>query len=202
MSRKLRVLGLKNALIMGVPALAACVVLAGVISLLTQRGLDYSFGLSLDILFTLTVVWFFSSWFRGRLGAGSVLLDAGQHPRWWLFLLVTVMSVSTGGLTDFLEPRPLRTDATSPFFDLLRILFIGSLMFGRLQICEGGLWIYWSLTRWEEISAYSWKDETTLVLERKDGFSFFRSGFVVPPQHRTAFEEHLLQHVKQDASND
>ena len=184
--------------------LFVCTLSALPIGLFTRLSFSDSFSLSLDIFVTIAFGGFFLSWFRGRAKAGTVLLDAGGYPQRWLLLLCIVW-FSLSALLDlfYFQPPYSRGDfigSFSPFIKLLFVTVFAFLAFGRLQICENGIWGYSRLIRWEHISAYSWADTFTLILETNDWSSFMKGGFVIPPEHREAFSEQLLQHVNQKAT--
>ena len=85
MSGKLWRLGMKNAFIVTLFMFAVCLILAGVIGFFTPRSWSNSLGLAFVLFFTAAVLMTFVNSVRGRVRAGSLLLDAGAHPMRWFF---------------------------------------------------------------------------------------------------------------------
>jgi hypothetical protein len=65
----------------------------------------------------------------------------------------------------------------------------------RLQIREGGLWMYWGLLRWEKIEFLQWRGDSTLLLKAKSRLPFLgRGALPVPPEQKQAINELLQKH--------
>jgi len=198
MTRQLWLLGAKNALIMTTFMVALGLSLAAIISVLSRWGFVASLKFSLLAMYALTLAVFFINLVKNRRKAGSVLLDAGKHHMHRLFLLTAGLLLFSGVLNLFDLATP---DADG--FTLFMVLFYLSgaafnlcFAFGRLQIREAGVWTYLDLVRWEKIGSYRWTGESTLVFKTKGLLSFFQGGVRVPPEHKAAFEDHLVRHTQ------
>ena len=193
---KLWFLFLKNMLNIGATMLFSNAILITILSMLTQLSLVDALLLSLNISLVFFVAGFFLYYLNARSRAGSVRVDVGRHPQWWVFALCAAAAAFTD-LIDYSQPSssPNPTGQFSPYLDLLSITFLASFAFGRLQLCENGIWDYWGLARWQDISTYVWKDDTKLILIKRGWFSVFRGELTVPLEYGAAFEEQLSQHI-------
>lgn len=189
---------LKNMLLIVTFMLVSYTTLTVAITALTRFGVGAAFMLSLEITLFIWIIGFLLNWLRDRAKASEVYLDAGRHPQWWLFLLLAASALSLD-LGDF-SSSSSSTSFFSSWLELLSVAFLASFALGRLQIYECGIWDYWGFTPWQEIRAYAWKDDTTLVLAKKGWFSFYRGELIVAPKHKAAFEKQLLEHVGQAAT--
>ena len=199
-NEKLWRLGMKNALVVGLVMLMACVVLAGVISFFTPLRLGGSLGLAFDLLFAAVIFLSFASSAWGRTRAGSLLLDAGAHPMRRLFLFI-VFAFLISAMTSALSPVSggIFFSAFMPYIYFAGAVFFLYMSFGRLQIREAGIWEYWGLLPWEKIASYTWTKDDNVIIQTTGWFSFRRGGFAVPPEHKATFERYLLERTRQQA---
>lgn len=94
---------------------------------------------------------------RGWLAAGSVIHDAGYSVgfRW-----IAATFIASQAFT-------LRQFSAGPLAWLglaIVVLIMLPMAFGRLQICENGVWHYCWLQRWTFIGDYRWSPQGKLIL--------------------------------------
>ncbi len=147
-------------------------------------------------IFAIIFPFFLASMAIGRALAGEVLLDCGPFPSRKLFgamsVLMFVVSVGTA------------ISATETFANLIAAFFCGLALYlliastGRLQICENGVFQYWSLLRWNKIKSYRWEGTTdaTLMLQTTNSFAFLgRGALPVAIEQKDAVDALMQQHV-------
>lgn len=184
--------GAWNAAVMSIFMLPVLGFLVFMIASVTEQSVSESISAALAVFFVATCVVGFVLWQRSRRKGGTTLVDCGPHPMKWLFFACAAC-FAVGALL-------IRTEATSwsmmqswPLL-LLVVLFYSTMAFGRLQIVENGLWVYWGLARWDKISSYEWTDDSTLLLRSKGWMGRITRGAVrVPVEHRAAFENALRE---------
>ena len=203
-SEKLWRLGAKNAFLVGLIMLAVCLILAGVVSLFTPWSWSNSLGLAFFLLFTVAISITFANSARDRVRAGSLLLDAGAHPTRSLFLITSLLFFVIG-INDTInfassyssEGFFTQFSVFMPYVLLTCAVFYLYMSFGRLQIRENGIWVYWGLHPWEKIASYTWTEDANLLVRTNGWFGFWRGGMAVPPEHQAAFERYLLERTGQ-----
>ena len=198
MSGKLWRLGAKNALVVGLAFVLICAVLAGVISFFTPRHWFSSLDLAVNLLFAAVILAAFASSAWGKVKAGSLRLDAGAHPTRRLSLIIALIFFVIGindAVESVLSPSSsgILSSAFTPYVYFASAASCLYLSFGRLQIRENGIWVYWGLHPWDKIASYTWTEDATLIIRTSGWLSFWQGGFVVPPEHKAAFERYLLE---------
>jgi len=201
-------------LIYSILVLVKWCVIAAAISLIFDQPLFDSFGLALAVSCGLTLLGFLATWLYSRTAAGGVLLDCGPLPSRnqllvlaVLFLIGGVIMGLTSGMTSILEliggeaPSASRLSGVVwPAILISGVPFWLVLASGRLQVREGGIWLYGSLLRWSKIRSYRWANGATLSVRRKGLFSWSEGALPVPPEHKQAFDELLAQHCPTHAT--
>jgi hypothetical protein len=196
-------------LIYGMVVLVKWCVITAAISLIFHQPLFDSFGLALAVSAGLTLLGFLATWLYGRMAAGGVLLDCGplRSPNQLLvvavlFLILGVIMGLTSGMTSILEliggeaPSASRLSGVVwPAILISGVPFWLVLASGRLQVREGGLWLYGNLLRWSKIRSHHWTNDATLLLRRKSLFPWSQEGALhFPPEHKQAVDELLAKH--------
>ena len=106
-----------------------------------------------------------------------------------IFLVVGMLGGYKGGTLS--KSLPLY----SPVFGVSAAIYSLIAASGRLQIREGGIWLYWVLLWWEKITSCQLSDDATLVLQAKSRLPFpGRGALPVPPQQRQAIVGLLQRH--------
>ena len=133
----------------------------------------------------------------GRLYAGKVLLDCGPHPTRKRFLAMTVPM--------FIGAAVTLVVSTSIFAILVASWLVAYGLFwiflstGRLQICENGVFQYWSLLPWHKIESFHWQgdEDATLMLQAKSRFAFTgRGALPVAIEQKKEVDILLAKHLK------
>ncbi len=185
----------RNAGIVGVAVCGVWVALTVSLALTTDWSFIRSVNLSLLALFALSIVAGVGRLFVDRRRRGRVLRDLGPHPMQFIFIL----NAGLFGVVSIIEGLVGPTGGLfgwGPFAFPLIAAFSAALALGRLQLLENGVWVYWGFTRWDRIAAYEWVSDRALLLHRRGGPSFLKTGvIVVPADHRDAFDAALRTHV-------
>jgi hypothetical protein len=197
MTPRARTQGWLNALLCGAGFLVFWGASAVAISLIFDQSLSDSLSLAGGVLLGLSLLAALATWCYGRAAAGRVLLDCGRHPGWsggvWVLGNIMLLVFISW---DFTEQRPKPSGSKALAF-IAGILFLAalalSLLTGRLQVRENGIWGYWRLLRWARIGSYLWADDYTLVVRPKSFRGWFQWVLPVPPEHRQAVTEFLAQ---------
>lgn len=135
--------------------------------------------IAFNLVFLISILAMVIAFVRGRMDRGEQLLDCGPHPHRWSFFamaasglgMATVFGQALGGA----------------FGSVFAILFTGYWLFmasGRLAVHENGFWIYWGLTRWEQIASYHWADDGTLLLRKKGQKVLSRGAIEIPSDYQ------------------
>ena len=124
--------------------------------------------------------------------AGTLLLDAGPYPQRRLFIFVASAWLIAAVLNlDF--SQGIRAFTESQALNLSLAVFYILLSFGRLQVHQKGIWLYYGSLPWHKIKSYRWH-KGTLYFEAK-GIQFWtQNSCMVPEEHVEAFEAYLLEH--------
>lgn len=183
--------GFKNALICGIGFLVFWCAIGAAISLIFDQPRVESFGFAFAVFWGFIFLAFLATWFYGWTVAGPVLLDCGPHPTRSLFLMEAVFFLILG-LAGGLATTSVATvfGIAGPVFGVSFAAYWLIMATGRLQVCENGIWQYWSLLRWEKIGSYHWANDSTLLLRPKSFFGL-QGALPVPPEHRQAVSELL-----------
>jgi hypothetical protein len=188
--------GAKNALICGVGVLFVWLAIAFVIWWVADKSILVSFVLAFAAFWYSIFLIFLGTWLYGQSSGGRVLLDCGPHPTRVLFLVNAVLFPFVGltiGLADtsFLS----RFSIAGPIFGVSFAVYWLIMATGRLQIRENGIWVYWALLRWDKIGSYYWASDSTLMVRAKGRLSSLLQGALpVPPEHKQAVDEFLVEH--------
>jgi hypothetical protein len=197
--------GVKNALIMMAALLVVGCIITAAVHLIFQQPIFRSAGIAWGAICVLALLAFLGSWLHGRSVRGNVLLDCGPHPTWILFLAEAVFFLVLGlvfGLEFIFKLiETPDADSLSSWFGIgLPVMMIAFVPYwlimagGRLQVREGGIWMYWGLLRWDKIGFYRWANDATLLVRGKGFFSFSQGALPVPPEQKQAVEELLAKH--------
>ena len=195
-------LGATNALICGVVLLLAWLALAFVFSLTLQQSFAASLIVSASAVWALVFLGVLVQWLHGRRVRGRILLDCGPLPARRLFLFFFALSVFDGfcSVSGGILALDRFSIARLAFASALGLccLFMGFcclfMAFGRLQVCEHGIWLYSSLLRWSKIGSYRWADDSTLWVASSGRLSFFRRGALFfPAEQKQALDSLLAQ---------
>ena len=189
--------GIKNAAIVATIMYAFVGVVSLVVSKWFELNLTLVVGGVFIAIFAISFLSALASCVIGRAFAGRVLLDCGPHPSRKRFLGVGLVF----GLGAIVE-LAVSTELTAVCFGIFLLGFALFWLFaakGRLQICENGVFQYWSLLRWNRIQSYSWKGTTdaTLLLQTKSRLPFpGRGALPVAIEQKAAVDELLQEHVQ------
>ena len=134
-----------------------------------------------------------AGWIRGIQLRGALILDCGSHPGRRLFLINAVMFLALS-LSGFAIWVP------GAIFMLLFAAYWIFMATGRFAAYSGGLWVYHSLVRWDNISHYSWTRDNTLILQSTGFFSWSRSAIPVPAEGVDDVRRLLAQQESQTKS--
>jgi hypothetical protein len=195
-------LGAANALICGVVLLLAWLALAFVFSLTLKQSLAASLRVSSSAVCALVFLAVLVQWLHGRCVRGRILLDCGPLPARRLYLFFFALSVFAGfcSVSSGILALDRFSIARLAFASALGMccLFMGFcclfLAFGRLEVCERGIWVYSSLLRWGKIGSYRWADDSTLWVASIGRLSFFRRGALFfPAEQKQALDSLLAQ---------
>lgn len=154
-----------------------------------------SFGIAFQLFLGSTLLWFLAVWLYGKHARGQTLLDCGPHPHRTSYLVAAVISA----ILALSRGLPIGSSATvyGIAFSLI-LLLAGILLFfmagARLQVCENGIWTYWSLFRWSTIQSYQWADDGTWKAELRGIFSLRHRQVSVPSEYKDAFDRLLQEH--------
>lgn len=187
--------GLENALICGVGALLTWLAFAFIISLVLSQSISASFRPAFLSMWGLAFFGFIGSWIYGRCVRGRILLDCGPHPKRWLFVCYVVLFA-------FIGFRTASTATSAPDgFSIAGLPLVSSfgvywliIAFGRLQVSEHGIWLYWGMLSWSKVGSYQWADDSTLLLSTRGRLSFLRGALPVAPEHRQAVDDLLARY--------
>ena len=158
-------------------------------------GFAASFGIAFQLFLGSALLWFLAVWLYGKQARGQTLLDCGPHPHRRSYLVAAVISP----ILALSRGLPIGSSATVyGITSSLILLLAGILLFfmagARLQVCEKGIWKYWSLLRWRKIQSYQWADDGTWKAELRS-ISFLRHRpLSVPSEYRDAFDRLLQEH--------
>lgn len=189
--------GLRNALIVAVilavawGSLVAVLYVGTTIELttaLSRAGLLLIGGITVFGLWTLT---------RDLMARGRTLLDGRTHPWRWVFLSTAAL-FGIAAVIKQMPGGPGTFEFNLPVIELWAAALCLAISFGRLQLAENGLWMYWSLVRWDRIASYDQQGDSSLVLRFRGGslgVPFARKGLVqVPAGLRDRFAAGLERH--------
>jgi hypothetical protein len=194
--------GATMALICGVGLLLAWLALAFVFSLTLKQSFAASLIISSSAVCALVFLAVLVQWLYGRCVRGRILLDCGPFPWRRVYLLFFALSVFAGfcSVTSGIFALDRLSIARLAFASApgMCCLFTGFsclfMAFGRLQVSEHGIWLYWVLLRWSKIGSYRWADDSTLLVTPSGRLSFFRRGALLfAPEHRQAVDAFLAQ---------
>lgn len=191
--------GFKNALICGIGVLGVIAILAIGISALTGRTFRDSSVIAFAIFWVAIFAAFVLTFLFGHGKRAAILLDCGYHPTRALFLFNAVFFAFLG----------LGAGFASITFDTLGIALFAItvsvywvlMSFGRLQIVENGIWLYWNLLKWQKLESYEWQGDAnpTLMLQTKTKLPFLgRGALPVSAEHKEAVSELLEQYAAQE----
>ena len=190
--------GFKNALICGVGVLMGMGLITFAVSVISGQPIRYCINTAFGVFWTLIFSVFVLSWLYGKKTAGSVLLDCGPRPCRNLFLVNAVVFLllgASGGHT-CLAGKCDRFGIWGVLFGVTFSIYWIIMFFGRLQICERGIWQYACLLKWEKLQSYEWEGDT-LNIQVKAKFLFLGKGVLpVPPEQKTAVDD-LLRNMRQ-----
>jgi len=195
-------LGATRALICGVVLLLAWLALAFVFSLALKQSFTASLIISAEAVCALEFLAVLVQWLYGRCVRGRILLDCGPFPGRRVYLFFFALSEFAGFclVTSGILALDRLSIARLAFASALGMccLFMGFcclfMAFGRLQVREHGIWLYWVLLRWSKIGSYRWTDDSTLLVTSSGRLSFFRRGALLfAPEHRQAVDAFLAQ---------
>ena len=151
-------------------------------------------------LFAISFVVLIVSQAGGQTSAGNVLLECGPHPAAKMSRKASVVVfLMAGGFTVFSVFW-----ATNLFGIVFSAFLFGFALFwlflskGRLKICENGIFLYYSLLRWDRIKNYHWEgtDDATLMLQSKARLTFLsHSAVPVAIEQKAAVDALLKQHL-------
>ena len=132
----------------------------------------------------------------GRTLAGKVLLDCGPLPgRKNAVVMARLMFAGAIGTVVM---------STEVFAIWIAIFLVAFALYwllvsrGRLQICENGIFQYWSLLPWHKIRSYRWEGDTdaTLMLQTKTPLPFMgRGALPVAVEQKEEVDQLLQQHL-------
>ena len=132
----------------------------------------------------------------GRALAGKVLLDCGPFPD-RKNAVVMAMLMFAGAIGTVVM-------STEVFAIWIAIFLVAFALYwllvsrGRLQICENGIFQYWSLLPWHKIRSYRWEGDTdaTLMLQTKTPLPFMgRGALPVAVEQKEEVDQLLQQHL-------
>lgn len=145
---------------------------------------------------------------RGQYAAGPVEIDCGyqylHHAiRKVQLASIAVMSVVTllmlgAYVLSLFTSSPAHVDVHSLLLGIIFAIYVWFLSIGvtrRLQVRANGIWHYFMLYRWEQITAYEWQGATlSLAYQPKPQQTAYRV-IVFPPPCVAAVDALLRQHV-------
>ena len=185
--------------VQGLVAFAVYFAVVAIIALLLRLFVNLSFGSAFNIAF-LTILALYTLVSLSQLvfvrpRAGQVLLDLGPPSSRNLYIALVALYV-LAGLFSLISQQNLALWVKSQASTLIFAAFWTVLFFGRLQVCQNGIWLQTSLLPWHKLRSYRWQNGT-LHFETKGSWllSFWLpKSFVVPEKHVEALETHLLEH--------
>jgi hypothetical protein len=190
-----KVHGFRNALLCGLGVVALAGGAAVTVSLTWGVPLPYAVVGSLLALLGVVGVVLLGSWLRGRKSSGPVLLDLGPNRMRDNFRKVArsmgVLALLAGIAFWPIEPAFAIVLGGALGLSALFCFFMGN---GRLQVRENGLWVYWSLLRWEKIGSWRWEGDSALWVNTRGFFSWFQSSLPIAPGQRQEMHELLLKY--------
>jgi hypothetical protein len=190
--------GAINALIWSSILLVSWLLVAKLISSVSHFSFIQSFWLAWAFLWGLSFLLFLGTWLYGLNAGGRILLDCGPHPTRLLFLMnaALFLAMGFGGAivgSSFSKSLAIASPVLGISFGVYWLIMAS----GRLQVREGGLWLYCGLLRWDKIESCRWSDDSTLMLKAKTRFPFLgRGALPVAPEDKQAINELLQQHCK------
>ena len=189
--------GLQNAAVVALGIIVVLGLSTTCLVLLFQQPFGLSLLISYFIFMVAVLLAFTFGWIYGRAQRGRVLHDCGPHPTRWLFLFNAVFFIFLGlniGSDTFTTNFNLYRTGIAGFFLVFSLYWL-VLSFGRLLICEHGLWQYWGLMPWHKVGYYEWRNDT-LLIQSTARFTLLRKGALpVSPVDQPAVEELLQQYV-------
>lgn len=194
--------GVKNALICGVLVWSVIGGTACLISVLTQQGGAASLAWAFALYWTIVFSAFLGSWLFGLSArhADELLLDCGPHPTRTLFFLNGVGFGIAGIAADLAGGGWIAKAGTAFFVTFAAYWFIMST--GRLRFYRSGIWMYWTLMRWDKIASTRWHGDSdaTLLIQTKARIPLLGRGAVpVAVEQKEAVHRLLLEHLPPDA---
>ncbi len=127
---------------------------------------------------------------HGRKVSGAVLLDVKPHPMKGRLLVLVGLSVlfTSGSIVWF-------TGFWRALCGVASAVFFATLAFGRFQIRGEGLWLFWHLMRWKELTSYRWDGEgdSTLMLQARTEQA--EGAFQIPIGRKAAVDELIGRRV-------
>lgn len=184
--------GFINAMLCAVVALVSWYLARWLVSSITNWTAVVAGWTAFGILFGSAMLMFFIGLLQGLQRRGVMLLDCGPHPSRRLFLLNAALFTFTGAISSF------STGLWSMAFALMFAAYWVVMSTGRLTLHESGIWVYWSLIRWDMIDSYEWKNQRTLRFRRKGRISGLSHGALpVPEDCVSEFDRLLTEHAGQ-----
>lgn len=193
-------IGSRNALICGFGAILLIVPLALYLSHVLGSSVFLTLIFLCAVGSTASFVAYLLLSVRGRLRAGSVLLDCGPSPMRWVFWLCGTMFLTYGTA----KILGINTDGDEPLEFWIHIWFVifSSFYFlmavERLQLRDEGIWQFGSLLRWDRFESYEWAGESrcTLTYHYNSWLPIFGKGAVAfRDEHVQAVDDLLKRHV-------
>lgn len=182
----------------GVGVLLFVVVVALLVSYFFNGLAVASVGIAFGLVFFLSIPGVIVSWVWGRASSGAVLLDCGPHPTRVLFIMNAVFMALSG--CGVLGSVPDMAGGVGSLLLFSFACYWGLMASGRLQVCENGLWQYWSLLKWGKIKSYHWKGQSdaTLMVQTTNRFAFLgRGALPVRKEFQQAVDELVQRKLNQ-----
>ena len=194
--------GFLNMVMCGFGVCLALLLLTMLVSFFRNDQSAVSLGIAFGLFWVFAIAGVIFSWIAGRASAGPLLLDGGPHPTRGLFLVNAVLMMLAGcGIWGSMSDE-YGIVGTLFCFSFAGYWFLMSL--GRLQICENGLWQYWSLLKWKRIKSYDWTGDTdaTLMIQTAHRFAFLGKGALpVRLEQKEAVDALLKRKMSDTATN-
>ena len=130
---------------------------------------------------------------KGRFCAGKVLLDCGPHPVAMRFRLMAILMFA-GAVGTVIVSTELLAVLVAIFLAGFALYWL-LMSIGRLQVCENGVFQYFSLLRWDQIKSYHWKGDTdtTLMVQTTSPLGFMGRGALPVANEQKDAVDVLLQ---------